>query len=84
MFQQTKEEFTRLFRPIVMDTATLPVLMEVRQALFVLDAIQFSITRTDMPDSMKQELVHMGRRLQDRIAQLHPEARAMLEIGWQR
>lgn len=71
-----------IMRKVMPDEKPLLLEMRVREAWFMVSALQLASRHPAMSDAQKAQLLVVGQQLQDAIVERHPEAEVVLEMGW--
>lgn len=71
-----------IMRKVMPDETPLLLEMRIREAWFLVSALQLASRHPDMSAPQKAQLTVVGQQIQDAIVERHPEAEAVLEMGW--
>lgn len=71
-----------IMRKVMPDERLLLLDMRIRDAWFLVSALQLASRHPEMGAAQKARMIAVGQQLQDAIVERHPEAEAVLEMGW--
>lgn len=72
----------KLTGKLMLDERPMPMEMAVKTAHMVVISLQLASRHPAISDELKHRIEDAGRFLQGHIVDIHPEASALLEMGW--
>lgn len=77
------DQYMRIARRVMRDETPLNLTITISNAWILVSALQLATRHPVMGQPLRQHLEHIARQLQAAIVERHPEAEALLEMGWQ-
>ena len=77
-----KQRFMRIATVVMQDERPLPVEINIKEAWFLVSALQLATRHPAMESRQKRHITEIGRQFQNAIVAAHPEAQELLEAGW--
>ena len=79
---ELEEKFLEITKKVMSDDTPLPVMIDIMQAWLLVSGLQLLIKHPDVSQQMKDVWEHTARQFQEAIVELHPEAKELIEMGW--
>lgn len=77
-----EQQFLGITRRVMSDDRVLPVEISIKEAWLLISGLQLATRHPEISEHMRNALTDIARQFQGAITDLHPEAQAPLEMGW--
>jgi hypothetical protein len=80
--RMSQAQFARKMKPILSDAEPVTVNITIRQEWMILANIQLAARHPDMNEANKARLVQIAEQLEAHLLESHPQAQALIGMGW--
>jgi hypothetical protein len=83
MEHMNADQFIEATHRVMSDQTPLTVNISIMQAWLMVSAVQLAWRHPGLSGAMKRHLREIADQFGDRIVEIHPESRDLLDAGWQ-